>query len=140
MSDQYPRVESASLVGIPDVYMPSKTGEFKVVPVDAIVIERSDLPPVAAGRKVVSGPFDRSIHDSAESVRRQARHLLAIAEYLDAHPPVDEAQVEALAEDMIMAGASAPVSEGDSEAFSRAMDDIARRLVEQGWAKPEASK
>ena len=76
---------------------------------DVIIVRRAEWPEVDAGAVRfptidARGPGDhiRAVHewDTATSVRSEATALLALAEYLDAHPPkppVDEAQVEALA-------------------------------------------
>ena len=61
----------------------------RIVPADSIVIERGELP------ELDEGCLARSI--APQNHRSIARHHLALAEYIDAHPPVDEAQVEALA-------------------------------------------
>ena len=66
---------------------------------DGIFISRADLPRVRVGivgEAISSNGWTRS---GAAEARRDALHLLAIAEYLDTHPPIDEAQVEALAAD-----------------------------------------
>src|SRR5690606_10512557 len=74
--------------------------EVQVVPIDAIVIRRDELP---TARVLLSGHLG-TIHGhhsaklSANWHRDLAAHHLALADYVDAHPPVDEAQVKALAE------------------------------------------
>ena len=80
----------------------------RVVPADAIVIDRAEVPPVTpsggcsgAGTQYLSAA-GHEIESTADAalVRVHALALLALAEYLDAHPPtppVDEADVEALA-------------------------------------------
>jgi len=73
--------------------------EHKVVPADAIVIERSALPEVDATGWLSAGDSaldPAEVAMGVEFVRSKARDYLALAEHLDAHPPVDEAQVEAL--------------------------------------------
>lgn len=68
---------------------------------DVIVIDRATLPEVIVDgdmRQLVhAGYVER--HNTASPVEEREAALmhLALAEYLDAHPPVDEAQVEALA-------------------------------------------
>lgn len=136
-ADGYQRViriieDRAPLAG--DQYLrDDEHGPLKVVPADAIVIERgAGLPEVIADRQVVSGPFARSTHDSAESVRREVRHLLAIAEFLDTNPPVDEAAVAELV--VVMLG------EGPHNAHMvRTAEDAARRAVAAGWTKGDPS-
>jgi hypothetical protein len=72
----------------------------KVVPLDAIVIRREELPAVTKidGPRLLDpdGATISFLNDTPESLRRLARYHLAGAEYLTAHPPVDEAQVSAL--------------------------------------------
>jgi hypothetical protein len=79
--------------------------EVQVVPLDAIVIRRDELPEVethetAHGDTVwVYGgdAFDRDADNrTAEAMRDGALRLLARAEYVREHPPVDEAQVKAI--------------------------------------------
>lgn len=79
----------------------------QVVPADAIVIPREDLPEVVPDGTVegIDGePVARfraggwqGFAGDGKSSRASALAHLALAEYLDAHPPVDEAKVEALA-------------------------------------------
>lgn len=118
--DKYPRVWQtnliANLTGIffrsgtpsPARYEESRNGNLKVVPADAIVIERSEVPPVretAAGiaadprfQGVMYGPphYARSDFDP-DAMWANGLANLALAEYRREHPPVDEAQVKALA-------------------------------------------
>lgn len=71
--------------------------EVRVVSLDAIVIERSELPavdPEVEGMGVLAG--DNYYEETPEDLRGLALELLAAAEYLTAHPPVDEVQVSAL--------------------------------------------
>lgn len=94
---------------------------------DAIVIPREELPRVK-DRGQGTYEFDTGASlgtwegKSAEQARLEARELLALAEYLDAHPPVDEAQVEALAAEIVQAQ-----SPGYPDAT-----DLARRLLATG--------
>jgi hypothetical protein len=74
----------------------------RLVPADAIVIERGELPEV---RESASGSLSIGDADwragSAGAFRHEALRNLALSEYRDAHPPVppvDEADVDALAE------------------------------------------
>lgn len=71
-----------------------------------VIIDRTDLPVVKATEfeakvEVAEGhQGDWKVtpgETPAAAVRKDAVALLALAEYLDANPPVDEAQVEALA-------------------------------------------
>jgi hypothetical protein len=59
--------------------------------------------------------------------RRWVLAELAVADYMDAHPPVDEAQVKALAEEV---RESRPRGVGDYDD-----ETIARHLIAQGWTK-----
>lgn len=93
---------------------------IKVVPVDAIVIERSELPSVHAcddgPDRVHIGGHDKETwideQDTPQAIRAVALRNLALAEYLEAHPLVDEAQVEALAE-LLWEHAGNPSGPGD---------------------------
>ena len=73
----------------------------RIVPADAIVIEHDAWPEVmetpGGGMRTADG---RQVwcRMSAEDHRAQALRDLAAAEYMDAHPRVDEAQVAALSE------------------------------------------
>jgi hypothetical protein len=74
--------------------------EVQVVPLDAIVIERAQMLAVedvttADDGAIVDG--DYNILATVEHHTRRALINLALAEYLREHPPVDEAQVAALA-------------------------------------------
>lgn len=72
----------------------------KTVPADAIVIERGELPVVTddgAHYVTTSASWPKAMaHKHAAAIRADGLANLALAEYLDAHPPVDEAQVAAL--------------------------------------------
>ena len=107
---------------------------------EVIVIDRADLPEVTADgcsrleaynthEGVNFGPptvIERG-RVVAGALRGQALARLALAEHLDAHPPVDEAQVEALAAVMRKA-----VSDGAKWVDCNA---LARVLVAEGWSK-----
>src|SRR5690606_21341085 len=66
---------------------------------DVIIIDRADLPPVEEQNDALQAGHiflhrkDRPGRDPGE----QARAWLALDEYLERHPPIDEAQVNALA-------------------------------------------
>jgi hypothetical protein len=116
--------------------------EVQVVPLDAIVIERADLPKVEPESSVaplrvplpdefwstdIDGPI-RSVGPNSPNGKpewHRARGLahLALAEYLREHPPVDEAQVAALA--TVLREATV---RGD-------FDHYARQLIRAGWSK-----
>lgn len=93
-----------------------------------IIIDRTDLPEVKRRRHEVRVGWNyRHMEQefytlTAEKARERANELLALAEHLDANPPVDEAQVDALA--------TLIADDGDWE--TQDADVIARRLVEQG--------
>jgi hypothetical protein len=89
--------------------------EVQVAPLDAIVIERKDLRPAKTttvgdqvraigrcGKEVVSADApiaSAATRDSrADWHRAKARAHLSIAEYLDAHPAVDQSALDALTE------------------------------------------
>lgn len=108
--------------------------EVQVVPLDAIVIPRDELPKVTTGSgRLQSGvwaegrgwddAYIASAGRGALATRAEAiaRKYLAVAEHLREHPPVDEAQVEVLA-DLLSREASEPHDWTTS----------ARRLVERG--------
>lgn len=74
---------------------------------NVIVIDRNDLSKVSFGADEDGDPrwsagdstwtFARGQTPRSADLRSRALDSLALAEYLDAHPPVDEADVEALA-------------------------------------------
>jgi len=139
MSDQYPRVARLDGIdSIPPAYVVDANGPSMVVPWGSTVMqELPDIEPYGGSAVRIRDLIFDTSEWSAEAALSQAARLIALAEHITAQRSSTNERVEELAEDMVMAGASAAVSEGDSEAFSRAMDVIARRLVEQGWTKPE---
>ncbi len=96
-----------------------------------LAIAKADLPEVkhfADGRVYAEtdngfGDYTLDKKDTPERLIGHARALLALAAHLEAHPPVDEQQVEALTEALIEAGLR--------EKVVPAM--VARRLVEFGY-------
>jgi len=73
-------------------YIPTEGERLRIVPADAIVIDRVDLPEVKAIRpgtwEFDTGAFLDTWDDkTSEDARREALEMLALAEYLDAHPP-----------------------------------------------------
>jgi len=68
----------------------------RMVPADAIVIDRAELPGVDLTSDGQPWAYGQTTQ-SAEKGRAVALAFLALAEYRDANPPVDEADVEALA-------------------------------------------
>lgn len=96
---------------------------------DVIVVDRAELPKV---ERVSRGDRSFSVGDpdgvtthtaaTAKYARERGMGYLAIAEYLDAHPPVDEAQVEALA----------GMLEREDRGARPFNEDLARRLLATG--------
>lgn len=97
------------------------------------IIRNEELPPVERlGRGVIAvGEDDCTWHlgegITAEVCRASARRSLAIAEYLENNPPVDEAQVEALASLI-----SRVDDTFDVDLSQVSAKDLARRLVAAG--------
>jgi hypothetical protein len=101
--------------------------EVQVVPVDAIVIRRDELPEVTSvsqgGRVQFPDGLQRvGVHDDH---RRLALAFLAADEHFREHPPVDEDQVKALAD--IWLDEFAITEAGRDHAIRRA-----RQLVKRG--------
>ena len=104
---------------------------------DFIVIPRSDLPEVTKTDAHDQPARDHYVHHrdtgqakimrgkSAEKHRRWAAEHLALAEHLEAHPPIDEAAVYALGLVCIAEGVADP-------------HRTARRLVAAGVRAPQA--
>lgn len=137
MNEHYQRV-AACRPSLHQSYSARGDGPLKVVPADAIVIEPGEIPGVRVGivgELISDCAFTRSATADPALIRREALALLAISEHLAAHPPIDEAQVEALAADL---SNTDKVDKFGWFSFGVAQD-YARRLVEQGWTKPEAS-
>lgn len=133
MSDGYQRVKRLppGTYGYTDdrFLRDDEDGHMKVVPADAIVIERADLPEVRPDGSVVvegHGPSGDYTYWLAgdEDPMKAARAYLSIAASQAAR--VDEAQVRALASDLALA-MGVP---NDSDA-------MARVLVAQGWTRQE---
>ena len=95
---------------------------------DAIVIPREDLPervsPSTDGKWLWADSWNCLATATPDDARRAARAYLALAEHLDAHPPVDEAKVEALAE--VMRGVQ------NLNSIPEVTRDYARRLLATG--------
>ena len=136
MSDKYPRVCHMT----PDTFRTDAPigpvpGSLKVVPADAIVIEQGELPVVRVSKSAPDYAFIEGMdketwigNASSDEVRAIALRNLALAEYLSAHPPVDEARVSELLH-VIQTHVSANVTR--TGALS-----ILRDLEAQGWTKP----
>ena len=111
--------------------------EVQVVPLDAIVID-GPLPKVTRhddGPYAVAGDPGRyylSADDTPASLRESARlqtvRLLALADYLEQHPVVDEAQVKLL--DGTLRGMV--ITKGGERISGYDTYDLAHRLVERG--------
>lgn len=116
---------------------------------DAIVIERAELPTAAydeeerevhASSKVEdreASAWTSALGTSANGAlpqwhRAKALAHLAVAEYLDANPPVDEAQVTALAKVLADSHDTRRAVVGPWAALADQWDEIARALVARG--------
>ena|SRR5690606_26364480 len=105
--------------------------EVQVVPLDAIVIRRDELPEVEE-RDEPSGPYLCAAgvwaqDDGYETHMDRAVAQVAIAVYRQEHPPVDEGQVDALRD--ILLSTRKPA---DGRPVEEQYRDVARRLVERG--------
>jgi len=102
---------------------------------DGIFIPRAELPEVIVDREwieVDGQTFAATIQQgmNPDGIRAAYLRNLAAFEYLKAHPPVDEEQVEALATSF------AEVAESDGgckDGWNATI--IARRLIAAGWSK-----
>ena len=123
----------------------------RLVPADAVVVLREELPPVVVESKAsgeggsadaisaaVGHMFVQRYASATPAIlRSEARCLLALAEHIDQHPPVppvDEVQVEALAgllADEVHRGGPIP----DARFFEYL--DTARALIRKGVRMPE---
>ncbi|WP_152203602.1 hypothetical protein [Georgenia thermotolerans] len=125
-----PTVPSATTILDRDELLAAVAAELGV-----IIINRADLPEVVINGdevKASSGPgyVATSVGwETAEKLRGVAYGWLAIAEYLDAHPPVDEAQVDALAELLVAHSAEMVSAAFTNDTSAR---DAARRLLATG--------
>jgi len=118
MSDKYPRVLYSDIDG---QWFANDDGRFKVVPADAIVIERGEVGAASLGLITYSL--------TAEKARELAVRYLALAEYLRANPPVDRAQVDALAQII------AAVRKGQDVT----PNDLADRILRHGGVRVEVT-
>ena len=99
---------------------------------DIIAIPRDELPDVfvteGVGPTVVANGLRHFTYgDSPSELREVAAGLLALAEYVTAHPQVSEAQVEALAQDLVGSGLFGSIN-------ARA---VARHLIAEHWKKEQ---
>lgn len=104
-------------------------------PTDAIVIDRADLPKVreasSLGVGIEAAPLFNGVQygpphyarrdPNPDAVWANGLALLALAQYLREHPPVDEAQVEAIADALRRADRLGPdtLDAGDPETLAR---------------------
>ena len=121
-ADEYQRVTDARRVA--GFWAPDPDGTHKVVPADAIVIERGEVPEVKGepGDLYVAG-FSFHMH-SADDAHEEAVRWLAVAEHLRANPPVDEEQAERLA--ALILEVDVPVNNGPEWPTSWARDLVRR--------------
>lgn len=110
----------------------------RLVPADAIVIERDELPPTrltSDGSEVVAGSGEPGtrwmrVAAGADAAMQAALAYFAIHKHLTAHSPIDEAQVQALRS--LVSDVVPGISRAEHDA-------IARRLVEAGVRAPEVT-
>ena len=131
---------------------PDEYTEVQVVPLDAIVIRREELPEVKPGeseeslRADVGGTegdgtwiWPDSWRDPAAESWAHALEYLALAVHLRENPPVDEAQVKALAELLDSDPGEDALESGDTDALARFLvdyrDEILRALDVEGVAR-----
>jgi len=135
--DKYPRVLYSDLAR---GWFADHDGTLKIVPADAIVIERGDVKLDDRGTSIrasARGPFDGTVvfRDGAEDplvhAEARAREFAAIAEYLRADPPVDEEQVQRLTK--VLCDAEMDHPDGPTPHV------IARRLYLAGVRAPEVT-
>lgn len=111
-----------------DDVQPERTTEVRIVPADAIVIERDELPAVRReGDRLHAGDelgedYSTPIVGNPAWAWNYGLSALAVSLHLREHPPVDEAAVEALAERL--------------ERTPGEMADIARALIRDGVTVP----
>lgn len=127
--EPYLRVEEeGSFAGIHvdrDAFLGAVRSELGV-----LIIDKADLPEVTVeGNSTLVGVGHGPLRISASARRSTVREMrrislayLALAEYLEAHPPVDEQQVEALA----------VLIETQKVGVTETAKDVARRLLSTG--------
>ncbi|GMA26155.1 hypothetical protein GCM10025864_39140 [Luteimicrobium album] len=132
---RYWKAEDGQVADFADDYEfmhPEDWTEVQVVPLDATVIEASELP------EVVNDPDDDSSLQAGGAwyAARTAdgHHVVALAHLAmeqhqaRKHPPVDEAQVKALADDL---------SRYEATEAAASFKNAARYLIARGWTKRE---
>lgn len=117
------------LTRIVNDFNPYSSDAASAILADYVLIDRDDLPEAESNGTHVSAGEDApivNIHRTApNNLRRRAYGYLALAEYLEAHPPASEADVNALADALIAAG----ISDVTAPAI------LARRLLATGRVK-----
>ena len=106
----------------------------RIVPADAIVIEQGELPEVMVDGKWATVGSETYVFTGAAEHRAYAAQHFAIADYIDAHPPVDEAMVDALADEVTSAIDASGVGSNEISSI-----ELARRLYLAG-VRIEAAK
>lgn len=96
---------------------------------DAIIIPRADLPEVCIGHEAVDFVYGEKGHTEPIPEGMSADELIALGLELKATPPVDEAQVDALAQHLYAA---------TNDPNDIDVPDVARRLVTAGVRAPQA--
>lgn len=133
---RHPRVQRVSVsTEEHDEYRESDTGPQKVVPSDAIVIERGELPEVIANESHISvggsGWPIATAYRQAAYIRGEILENLALVEYIDSHPRIDDAEVKRVA-DLVMEIVSAAPNPDGSLLADDGATKLARRLVAKG--------
>lgn len=98
-----------------------------------VVIDRNDLPEVVPDE--LNGTFHvggvrYTGRDREDIYLGRARRDIAMAEYLRAHPPVDEKAVDELADTL---------RDAIPDMYGSVRKDLARRLVADGWKREVGS-
>ena len=107
---------------------------------DVTVIENAGLPEVVVDREwiEVAGQTFATDAYARENARLNLQRYAAAVRWMDANPPVDEAQVEALAKDLF--DARWPGADWNTRANPQQDDyrTMARTLLAAGWTKDGA--
>jgi len=93
-----------------------------------LTIDKADLPEVEDGAdgRIISGVIEISRSSNPGALRDEAMRYLAAAEYLEAHPPVDEDAVDRLVADL-------------SASPDSTLPGFARHLLQTGYEKKAAA-